>query len=91
MFDIQQEIDDSFSRTGKSHLSLNADGKLDPYHISYPILWTGYLNNQAIIVRQADSSTLESAYKFVGILDDNRQVQLSVIRIIKEKIDRACN
>lgn len=56
MWDINQSFKDSTEISGHVTIFLNADKPLNPYHISYPVSWTGYINNEPVRILQISSS-----------------------------------
>ncbi|MFP9113921.1 hypothetical protein ACLI1A_08255 [Flavobacterium sp. RHBU_3] len=65
MWDINQSFKDNNEMSGHVSIFLNADKPLNPYHISYPIAWTGYINNEPVkIVQTSSSSKFIENYNF---------------------------
>lgn len=65
MWDINESFKDSTELSGSVTIFLNSDKPLNPYHISYPISWTGYINNTPIeIIQLSSSSKFIENYEF---------------------------
>lgn len=65
MWDINQSFTDSTELSGRVSIFLNSDKALNPYNISYPITWTGYINNHPIeIIQPSSSSSFIENYEF---------------------------
>jgi hypothetical protein len=52
MWEIQESFKDELHPIGRGLFCLNPDKMITPYHIKYPILWTGYINNTPIKILQ---------------------------------------
>ena len=57
MWDINQSFKDNTELSGHVTIMLNADKPLNPYNISYPVTWNGFINNEKIVIIQSSSSS----------------------------------
>jgi hypothetical protein len=85
MWLINEYFEDIGSFRNKSSLHLNADKPIDPYHISYPILWTGFLNNEKIVIKQlGESSSRFTDYEFIEYPENFSYLQVRVVKYIDD-------
>lgn len=65
MWDINESYKDNTELSGHVTIMLKADKPLNPYHIDYPIAWTGFINNDKIeIIQLSSSSSFRENYEF---------------------------
>ena len=57
MWQIEKEFDDYTHPIGKGWLNLNADKPMNPYKISYPIIWSGFISNIKVEIIQKGKSS----------------------------------
>jgi len=89
MFDIDEKFEDYSQPNGKSYLKINSDKPLDPYRISYPITWTGFLNGKPIkIIQMGQSSSSTSDYDFIQFPEDDRGLCGDIAHIIDRKLHK---
>jgi hypothetical protein len=66
MWQIVEKFDDYTHPTGKGTVLLNANKDMNPYTLSYPITWTGYINDtEVIIIQKTQSALVESDFDFI--------------------------
>lgn len=89
MWDIDQTIKDNSKRSGKSSLYLNSNKPLNPYHISYPIEWTGFLNGKSIkIIQMKESSSRTADYDFSELALEDSVLKGDIAKYIDTKLKR---
>ena len=90
MWDINQTFKDVTQPRGKSSVFLDADKPLDPYHITYPVTWSGYFNNEKIeIVQNSSMSSLSGSYEFTTYPADASLFESEIIKAIDDLLRRA--
>jgi len=52
MWQIKEEFKDNRHPIGKSWVYLNADKPINPWHISYPITWSGFVDGNKVKIIQ---------------------------------------
>lgn len=67
MWQINKEYSDPSHPRGKQGIYLNADKPMSPYHISYPITWSGFVGqNKVIIIQKGESAKYSDDFDFVN-------------------------
>ena len=65
MWEINESFKDSTELSGFVSILLKSDKPLNPYHVSYPITWSGFVNNEPIeIVQPSENSSYMSDFEF---------------------------
>jgi hypothetical protein len=83
MWQINEAFEDIGRFRDKSTLFLNADKPINPYSITYPILWAGFLNNEKVMIKQIDSSSFHiSDYDFIDFPDEYSYLQGAIVKAI---------
>lgn len=59
MWQINSQFNDDFHPNRQSSYYLKTDSNLSPYNIVYPIIWTGFINNTKIEIKQLSQSASE--------------------------------
>jgi hypothetical protein len=87
MWDINEIVEDYSRPNGKSYINLNSNNKLDPYHISYPISWTGFVNSKPIkIIQKGQTSSSVSDYDFTEFPEEYLGLRASIVGLIDKKL-----
>lgn len=50
------------SQRGRVTISLDADKPIDPYHITYPVTWTGIVDGERVEIVQPSSASLNANF-----------------------------
>ena len=67
MWQIEENFNDPSHPTGKGMVVLKADKEMNPYTISYPIVWSCLINNKDIkIIQKRPSAILLSDFEFIA-------------------------
>ena len=65
MWQISERFDDDNYYPRKSSINLNADKALNPYTITYPLIWTGYVAGQEVeIIQISNSASSKNDFDF---------------------------
>lgn len=76
--------------SGRVSLLLNPDKPLSPYHVSYPIVWTGFINNNPIeIIQISSSSSFMENYEFKIYPEGYYSFQNYIISVIDNCLRKA--
>jgi len=82
---INKTFEDKINPLGKSYLLLDANKPVSPSHITYPILWSGFLNNEKVVIKQKGSwSSHFPNYEFLDYPIEYSYLQKRVIDEINE-------
>lgn len=66
MWQINKEFSDPTHPRGKQGIYLNADKPMSPYHISYPIIWSGFVGQNTVeIIQKGESAKYKDDFEFV--------------------------
>ncbi len=89
MWDIDEDIEDYSRSSRKSYIRLNSNKPLNPYHISYPVEWIGFMNNKPVkIVQKDQSSSSASDYDFVEFPKEYLRFSGDIVHFIDTKLKR---
>lgn len=84
--EIKKTIEDriNFPRN-RSSIGLTPDKPISPYHISYPVTWTGFVNNEKVIIVQKDdmSSSIDN-YEFLEFPSQYNYLKSEVVEAIDD-------
>lgn len=58
MWKISKQFDDYSHPMGKGWLRLNTDPPINPFTISYPVTWIGFINENKVRIIQKDRETI---------------------------------
>ncbi|MDM1412536.1 hypothetical protein HX038_17635 [Myroides odoratimimus] len=90
MWQINKRFKDSTELSGNVTIFLNANKPLNPYDISYPITWSGFVNNQPIeIIQPSSSSSFMENYEFVNYPKGYYIYQNRIITLIDELLRKS--
>lgn len=90
MWDINKSFKDNAEPSGHVTIMLNADKPLNPYHISYPITWTGFINNDKIVIIQpSSSSSFSENYEFTTFPIRLSMYEGKIVKLIDNCLRRA--
>jgi len=88
MKDIDEKFEDFAQLTKKSSLVLDADKSLN-FQVSYPIVWTGYLNNEKIKILQTEKhARILTSFEFEVFPEVLERHKETVINIIDKCLKR---
>jgi hypothetical protein len=90
MWDINQSFNDSTELSGHVTIMLRANKPLNPYHVSYPIIWTGFINNDKIEITQlSSSSSFMENYEFKTFPINFSMYEGRIVKLIDTCLRRA--
>jgi len=83
MWQISEEFEDYTHPIGKGWVNLNADKPMNPYHISYPITWSGFVSGQEVrIIQKSFSAFSLSDFDFVEFPDKYSYIKSDIVKWI---------
>ena len=83
MYLINKVFKDIINSRGESNLQLKTDTPISPYHMDYPILWTGFLNNEKIKIKQKSSwSSHIPEFEFLECPNEYSYLQQKIVKEI---------
>lgn len=87
MWDISETLEDYSQPNRRNYLKLKSNQPLNPYTISYPIEWKGYLNSNPIKVIQINESSSRTAdFNFALLPIEYTGLQGVIARFINSKL-----
>lgn len=89
MWDIDEKIEDYSQPSRKSYIRLNSNKPLNPYYISYPVEWTGFVNSKPVkIIQMGQSSSSTSDYDFSEFPEEHLGLRGDIVEHIDTKLKR---
>tara|TARA_R100000306_G_scaffold56423_1_gene54221 strand:+ start:7941 stop:8216 length:276 start_codon:yes stop_codon:yes gene_type:complete len=83
MWQINKSYNDPNHPTGKGWIYLNADKPMDPYHITYPVTWTGFVGqNPVTIVQKGESGKYIEDFVFENFPAGLSYLKVDIVQYI---------
>lgn len=90
MWQIDKKVDDYGGHpSGKCYIFLNADKPMSPYHISYPVTWSGQVGGyDAKIIQLTDSARRIEDFNFEVFPEKYSYLKTDIINWIDEYLHK---
>ena len=89
MYQINKDIPDYSSPNNKSSVMLNPNKTINPYTITYPVEWKGFVAGVPItIIQKGSSSSFIDDYDFLDIPPQISNLKHSVVEVIDTYLKR---
>lgn len=89
MYEIHRDIPDYSSPRNKSSVMLNPNKTINPYTITYPVEWKGFVANVPVtIIQKGSSSSFIDDYDFGDLPPSISNLKYSVVEVIDTYLKR---
>jgi hypothetical protein len=89
MWDINKIFEDIGNYRDESSLQLNSHTPIGPFNYSYPIIWSGFLNNEEIVIKQlSDHSEFITEFEFINYPEKFNYLKSNIRNFIHEYLDQ---
>jgi len=85
MWQIDKQFEDDYHPSGKGYVYLKADKPMTPYHITYPVTWTGFVGRIKVqIIQKSDSALTLDDFDFKDYPEKYSYLKYSIIKWIHD-------